>query len=140
MSKHYPIYRSIGIWYVILYSKTILVHASIISRTTCMSIQSGGFLPLGMEGQMISLTAIIPQGSSAMPHFSPSSTTPADKSAVLLRWQGKIKIQKEGERNMLIKMHYWIFFAQLESWIKKKFFNFLVACSPCIPTEQGRFC
>lgn len=70
MSKHYPIYRSMGIWYVILYSKTILAHASIISTTTCMSIQSGGFLPLGMEGQMISPTAIIPQGSLQC-HISP---------------------------------------------------------------------
>lgn len=127
-NKHYPIYRPIGIWYVILYSKTILAHA--ISTNTCMSVQSGGFLPLGMELQVISPTAIIPQGFSAMPHFSPSSTVPADKRVVLLCWQCKVQVQRQGERNMLIEMHYLIFFVQLESWIKKKFFPFLGSLLP----------
>lgn len=79
-------------WYIILYSKTIPTHISAINTTTCTLSQSGGFLPLGFEGQMISPTALIPQGSSAMLHFSPFSTAPADKRAVLLYQECKIQV------------------------------------------------
>jgi len=72
---------------------------------------------------MISPSATIPQDSSTMPHFSRSSTAPADKRATLLCQQCKIEVQGQGETNMLIKMHYLRFFAQLESWKKKKLFK-----------------
>lgn len=80
-------------WYVILYNKNIPTHISAINTTTCMSSQSGGFLPLGIEGQMISPTALIPQGSSTVLHFSPFSTAPADKRSVLPCQSAKFKFR-----------------------------------------------
>lgn len=74
---------------------------------------------------MISPTALIPQGSSAMVHFSLLSTAPADKRAVLLCQECKIQVQRQGKRKMSLKLHYLVvFFAQLEKLNKGENLNF----------------
>lgn len=84
---------------------------------------------------MISPSALIPQGSSTMLHFSPFSTTPTDKRSVLLCQSAKFKFRDREKENVnKVVLFYGIFFPNLKVE-KGENLKFFVVSSSFIPNE-----